>query len=100
VAIPYGIYNYTGAAYGDDGRELPQGISWYDFACAIYKLGKELELIKHDCKVLPITSNMYSSKVKRPAYSVLDKAKIKASLGISIPDWGDSLEQYLKEINI
>jgi len=84
--IPFGTYHYT-----DEGN-----ISWFDFAKEIYRQGREAGLIKQECYVKPCTSAEYPAKVKRPAYSVLDKSKIKTALNISIPVWNESLKEYLK----
>jgi len=84
--IPFGIYHFT-----DEGN-----ISWFDFAKEIYRQGRELGLIKKDCDVKPCASAEYPAKAKRPAYSVLDKSKIKTALGIDIPAWDKSLKEYLK----
>ena len=68
--------------------------SWYDFAKAI------MEETNIDCKVLPIESFEYPTPVKRPSYSVLNKAKIKKDFGLVIPQWRDSLIiclKYLKD---
>ncbi|MFH1297486.1 MAG: dTDP-4-dehydrorhamnose reductase [Bacteroidota bacterium] len=59
--------------------------SWYDFAKAI------AELAGMNCQILPIESKDYLQLAPRPFYSVLNKAKIKARFGISIPYWRDSL---------
>jgi dTDP-4-dehydrorhamnose reductase len=83
--IPFGIYHYT-----DEGD-----ISWFDFAKEIYQQGRELGRISKDCAVKPCASAEYPAKVKRPAYSVLDKSKIKATLGIEIPLWDTSLKEFL-----
>ena len=83
--IPFGIYHYT-----NEGN-----ISWYEFAKEIYLQGKKQGLIDSDCDVKPCTSSEYPAKVKRPAYSVLEKNKIKAALGIEIPFWDVSLKEYL-----
>lgn len=85
-AIPYGIYHYSNG--GD--------ISWFEFARRIYAQGRELGILTRDCTVAPCTSNEYPSRVKRPAYSVLDKTKIAEALGITIPEWDRSLEAFLK----
>jgi dTDP-4-dehydrorhamnose reductase len=85
-AAPYGIYHYTNE--GD--------ITWYDFAAEIYRQGRALGLIRKDCTVNPCTSAEYPAKVTRPAYSVLDKSKIKAALDIEIPRWNLSLGAFLK----
>ena len=65
--------------------------SWYDFAIAIHKAAG----IKN-CKVLPIESKDYPAKAPRPFYSVLNKAKIKATYGIDIPHWEDGLARCVK----
>jgi dTDP-4-dehydrorhamnose reductase len=85
----YGIYHYTGEG----------GISWFDFAVKIYNEGRARGLLKKDCAVKPCTSAEFPARVKRPAYSVLDKTRIKAALGISIPEWTKSLEKFLMEID-
>jgi dTDP-4-dehydrorhamnose reductase len=84
--IPFGIYHFSNE--GDT--------TWFDFAKEIYKQGKELGLIKKDCNVKPCTSAEYPSKVRRPAYSLLDKSKIKKALGIEIPAWDKSLKEFFK----
>ncbi|AEF80192.1 dTDP-4-dehydrorhamnose reductase [Leadbettera azotonutricia] len=84
--LPYGIYHYT-----NEGS-----ITWFDFAQEIYGQGRKLGLIRKDCEVKPCASAEFPAKVTRPAYSVLDKGKIKAALGIEIPEWQTSLERYLK----
>jgi len=83
---PFGIYHFT-----NEGK-----LSWFDFAKEIYRQGRELGLIKKDCNVKPCASGEYPAKVKRPAYSVLDKGKIKAALDIDIPTWDESLKKFLQ----
>ena len=51
-----------------------------------------------NCKVLPCHSNEFPSPVIRPAYSVLDKTKIKETFGIGVPYWVDSLEKCLTNL--
>lgn len=63
--------------------------SWYDFATEIVRLGGKA------CKVNPVTTAEYPTKTKRPAYSVLDKSKIKQTFGIEIPDWKNALERMI-----
>jgi dTDP-4-dehydrorhamnose reductase len=83
--IPCGIYNFT-----NEGN-----ISWFEFAKAIYEEGKNLHILNKPCAIKPCTSAEYPAKVKRPAYSVLDKTKIKKTLALEIPDWKDSLKKHL-----
>lgn len=61
--------------------------SWYDFTKMIAEYsGNSI------CEIQPCHSNEFPSPVKRPAYSVLDKTKIKETYGVSIPYWTDSLK--------
>jgi|GEM_PF-51924 len=67
--------------------------SWYDFTLAIAELTGNTT-----CEVLPCHSDEYPSPVVRPAYSVLDKTKIKHTFGYQIPYWRDSLKKCLANI--
>lgn len=78
-------------------------IVWHDFAVEIYKQGRALGLLERDCAVNPCTSAEFPAKVRRPPYSVLDKAKISAALSAAdpsyrIPDWKESLGIFLANI--
>lgn len=67
--------------------------SWYDFTKMI------AEMAGHNgCDIQPCHSNEFPSPVKRPAYSVLDKTKIKETFGIYIPYWTDSLRKCLQNL--
>jgi dTDP-4-dehydrorhamnose reductase len=71
----YGTYHFSN-----------EGIaSWYDFAKAIF------EISKTEIKAIPIKTSEYPTRAVRPAYSVLDKTKIKQTFDIEIPYWRDSL---------
>ena len=66
--------------------------SWYDFT---------QHILRHEninCRVNPIRSEQYPTPAKRPAFSVLDKSKIKTKFGINIPYWTDSLDVMLKKL--
>jgi dTDP-4-dehydrorhamnose reductase len=63
--------------------------SWYDFAIEI------IEFSKLECKVLPIETKDYPTPAPRPAYSVLNKAKIKKDFGLEIPHWKQSLKKCI-----
>ena len=67
--------------------------SWFDFT----KMIAEYAGNKY-CDILPCHSNEFPSPVKRPAYSVLDKTKIKETFGITIPYWTDSLKTCIKNL--
>ena len=66
-------------------------ISWYDFTKAIHRIAGITT-----CKVLPLHTSEYPSAAPRPAYSVLDKTKIKTTYGIEIPYWEESLEACIE----
>jgi len=78
----YGIYHYSN-----------EGVtSWYDFAKGIFDLSGT------DVKLLPIRTAEYPTKATRPAYSVMDKTKIKTTFGIEIPYWRDSLAVCIERL--
>lgn len=79
-----GLYHFTNEGV----------ISWYDFTKAIHELTGITT-----CEVLPIRSEEYPTKAHRPSFSVLDKQKIKATYGISIPYWRDSLQHCIHLLN-
>ena len=68
-------------------------ISWYDFACEIFKQAG------YDTKVTPVTTEEYGlSKAKRPFNSRLDKSKLVQMGFVPLPEWKDALGRYLKEM--
>ena len=72
-----GIYHYSN-----------EGVcSWFDFTKMIAEYAGNTE-----CDIQPCHSDEFPSPVKRPAYSVLDKTKVKQTFGIAIPYWTDSLK--------
>jgi len=75
-----GIYHYSNEGVA----------SWYDFTKAIF------DITHCTCFVKPIASEDYPSPVKRPAYSVMNKSKIKTIFGLQIPHWRDSLVEYFR----
>lgn len=76
-----GIYNFSN-----------EGVcSWYDFAMTIMRIRQ----IK--CTINPIRSAAYPTPAKRPAYSVMDKARIKQQFGVKIAHWQDALERCMRE---
>lgn len=78
-----GIYHFS-----DEGVA-----SWYDFAVAIMRLTGQ-----SDVKVTPVSTAEYPTAAQRPMYAVLNKAKIRKTLGIEIPHWEKSLTRCLKKM--
>ena len=67
--------------------------SWYDFTLAIHRLAGITT-----CKVSPLHTDEYPARAPRPHYSVLDKTKIKRTLGIDIPHWEESLARCVARL--
>ena len=68
-------------------------ISWYDFACEIFKQ------TGYTTKVIPVTTEEYGiSKAKRPFNSRLDKSKLVECGFKPLPTWQNALSRYLNEI--
>ncbi len=78
-----GIYHYSN-----------EGVcSWFDFTKMISEYAGNTT-----CDIQPCHSDEFPSPVKRPAYSVLDKTKVKETFGISIPYWTDSLKKCISNL--
>ena len=67
--------------------------SWFDFTKVIAEMAGNTE-----CDIQPCHSNEFPSPVKRPAYSVLDKTKIKETYGLKIPYWTESLRTCINNL--
>jgi dTDP-4-dehydrorhamnose reductase len=82
VAFNTGIYHYSN-----------EGVcSWYDFAEEIIKKAGL------DCGVIPVLTGEYTTEAKRPAYSVLDKSRIKEDFNLTIPHWRSSLKKCVGKL--
>lgn len=82
AAFVKGIYHFSN-----------EGVcSWYDFTVAI------MGLYNLNCRIKPLHTDEYPTPANRPAYSVLDKTKIKNTFGITIPHWYESLKVCVKKL--
>lgn len=78
-----GVYHYSN-----------EGVcSWFDFTKIIAEIVGNTE-----CDIHPCHSDEFPSPVKRPAYSVLDKTKVKETFGITVPYWTDSLKKCMNNL--
>ena len=68
-------------------------ISWYDFTKAIHRIAGITT-----CHVRPLHTSEYPTPAARPHYSVLDKTKIKATYGIEVPYWEESLAECIAKL--
>ena len=81
--------------------------SWYDFTKMIQQIGLEIGYynslpnqgdLEGLCDIQPCHSDEFPSPVKRPAFSVLDKTKVKETFGIKVPYWTDSLRKCITNL--
>ena len=78
-----GIYHYSN-----------EGVcSWFDFTKMIAEFSGQTA-----CDIQPCHSDEFPSKVRRPAYSVLDKTKVKDTFGVPVPYWTDSLKKCIANL--
>ena len=78
-----GVYHYSN-----------EGVcSWFDFTKMIAEIAGNTE-----CDIQSCHSDEFPSPVKRPAYSVLDKTKVKETFGITVPYWTDSLKKCMNNL--
>lgn len=78
-----GVYHYSN-----------EGVcSWFDFTKMIAEYSGQM-----NCDIQPCHSDEFPSPVKRPAFSVLDKTKVKDTFGVIIPYWTDSLKACIKNL--
>lgn len=77
----YGVYHVANEGY----------CSWYEFARSVF------EKVGRDVEVLPIASEEYSAKAKRPLNSRLDKSVLVENGFSLLPSWEDALERFLAE---
>lgn len=78
----YGVYHYSN-----------EGVtSWFDFAKTIFDISHT------SVKANPIPGSAYPTKALRPAFSVMDKSKIKTTFNMAIPYWRDSLVKCIEKL--
>ncbi len=75
----WGIYHYANEGVA----------SWYDFAYAIFRLADR------DVNLQPVNTESFPRPAQRPAYSVMDKTKIKKTFGLQIEHWHVALRKCL-----
>lgn len=75
----YGLYHATNAG----------STTWYRFAAEIFRLADV------DVELIPITTQQFGAKARRPAYSVLDCTRLKKVRGCELPPWQQALAEYM-----
>lgn len=94
-------------AMGEMDREQALGIyhltasgrcSWFDFASAIMREAQAADLIDHVPQMHAITTAEYPTRAARPAFSVLDNAKLALVFGLHLPAWEQGLREVIGEL--
>jgi dTDP-4-dehydrorhamnose reductase len=78
----YGVYHYSNEGVA----------SWFDFARAIFDISET------KVNVMPVPTSEYVTRAVRPAYSVMDKTKVKKTFNVEIPYWRDSLQLCISRL--
>lgn len=81
----YGVYHASNEGF----------CSWYDFAKEIFRLAG-----MDDVSVMPITSDQFPAKAKRPFNSRMSKEKLVKEGFNKLPSWQDALKRYLQELGV
>ncbi len=71
-------------------------ISWYDFTVEIMKQASKIDDAYKNVKVLPVGSDAYPAKAKRPSNSRMDKSKLVENGFELLPNWKDALGKYIQ----
>ena len=77
-----GLYHLTNSGY----------VSRYGFALKIK------EILKLKNSIVPVNSEIFNLKAKRPEFSAMNNYLIKKTLNKEIPEWHEDLKEFLKEI--
>lgn len=102
IGTPTYAYDLAVAIFAAIDKGVPAGtyhfsnegvISWYDFTKAIHRIAGITT-----CHVRPLHTSEYPTPAARPHYSVLDKTKIKQTLGIEVPYWEESLKNCIENL--
>ena len=72
--------------------------TWYGFASEIYKLASRTNLTRKELKLTPIATAEYPTPAARPAYSVLDCARIEEEFGITPRPWEKALADHIARL--
>lgn len=83
----YGVYHAT-----NEGGY----ISWYDFTVEIMKQAGKIEDQYNHVEVIPVGSDQYPAKAKRPSNSRMDKSKLAENGFTPLPDWKDAVERFVQ----
>ncbi|MDQ1330423.1 MAG: dTDP-4-dehydrorhamnose reductase [Thermodesulfobacteriota bacterium] len=86
----FGLYHFA-----NEGE-----INWYQFATEIYNLARIEGLTGRSVRLLPVTTDQYPTKAKRPVNSCLSKEKISRDFNIKVKPWKESLASFISALKI
>ena len=76
---------------------VPNGAcTWFDFARVILNSSK---FDQSEKKIIPVSSNQYPTKAKRPSNSCLSNNKIQKAIMVEFDDWKSVFSESFKNIN-
>ncbi|MEZ5460826.1 dTDP-4-dehydrorhamnose reductase [Dokdonella sp.] len=87
-ALALGTYHLTAS----------QRCSWFEFAAAIFEAARQRGLLQRIPRLLPIASSDYPTRATRPAFSVLDNARLALVFGLQLPPWREGLREVIGEL--
>lgn len=107
IGTPTDASSLAAALWAAVGRPAASGIvhfanagvaSWYDFAVAIAEEARSLGLLDRPVSVTPLRTSEYTSRAKRPAFSVLDTASTVSAWSLPVVHWRTALRRTLAEV--
>ena len=87
-SVPYGTYHFT-----NEGRT-----NWFEFAREIHGQAMRKGLLEKPVRIVPIQTDQYPTRARRPANSCLSKEKIKSAFGIPVRPWQAALADCIGRI--
>ena len=84
----YGVYHVT-----NEGRT-----NWYEFAKAIYMLGRKYGLVRREVRIVPIPASEYPTRARRPKNSYLSTGRLLRDCGLVCRGWQEALEECIQTI--
>ena len=83
-----GTYHHT-----DEGEA-----TWCEFARKIYRVGRELGLVRSDEEIIPVPTSEYPTPARRPRYCLLDCSSTRDAFGVEADLWIVSVRRKLEGI--
>jgi dTDP-4-dehydrorhamnose reductase len=92
------LAGHAGDACGTFHLTAAGACSWHAFAAALLQRAADSGLIARMPRVVPIATADYPTRAARPAYSVLDTARLRSAFGLHLPAWQSGLDDVIGEL--